>query len=429
MDLKVIPCKKISGKIQVQSDKSISHRSIMLCSLSNGVCEVQNFLESDDCLRTIECFRAMGIKVEKNGDSNYLVYGKGLRGLRHPNDILYVGNSGTLIRLILGILSGQDFVSTITGDESIRQRPMKRVVEPLRKMGATIIGRDDGNFAPLEVKGGKLKAINYDLPIPSAQVKSCLMFASLFAQGESVISEPAASRDHTERLFKYFEIPFSKRNNSIHISNVDEIKPKNVIIPGDISSAAFFIVAALIIPDSEIKITNVGLNPTRTGLLDVLMKMGADIKVENLRKICEEEVGDITAKYSFLKGIEIKGDIIPRIIDEIPIISVAAALADGETIISDAQELRVKESDRIKTTVEELKKIGVNAIDKEDGLVIFGKNKIKGATCTSHGDHRIAMSLAIAGLSANEPILIQDTDCINTSFPKFFEILQNVVVY
>ncbi|MCX5749607.1 MAG: 3-phosphoshikimate 1-carboxyvinyltransferase [Candidatus Saganbacteria bacterium] len=428
MQLEMSPAKSIRGKISVPADKSISHRSIMLSALSDGKCLIENFLEAEDCMRTVECFRTMGIGITKDKDLNnaYIVDGKGMSGLSVPKDILYAGNSGTAIRLILGILAGQPFQAMITGDESIKKRPMLRVVEPLRNMGARITGRENGNFAPLEIKGGNLRSIDYVLPVASAQIKSSLMLASLFAEGVTRITEPAASRDHTERMFGHFGIPFTKKENTIHIGKVQNIRPASVWIPGDISSAAFFIVAALIVPGSEVLIKNVGLNPTRTGIIDVLHRMGAKIEIQNETILSGEPRGDIIARSSDLEAVDLSGNIIPRIIDEIPVIAVAAAFAEGVTTISDARELRVKESHRIAALSGELKKLGIKVEEKEDGLIIQGKNKIKGALCYSHGDHRIAMSLAIAALAAEDDVVIEDTDCIATSFPGFEKLLKGL---
>ncbi len=428
MDLKILSCAKISGDITVPADKSISHRAVMLASLSDGACNISNLLESEDCLRTVECFRAMGVLIEKSDAGHYLVRGRGLKGLTVPRDILYVGNSGTSIRLLLGVLAGQDFPAVITGDESIKQRPMKRVVDPLKKMGAVIRGRDDGNFAPIEIKGGNLSAIDHVLPVASAQIKSCLMLAALFAGGTTKLTEPAASRDHTERMFGYFGIPFSKEGNKIEINSPGAIKPRDLSIPGDISSAAFFIVAALIVPNSSLLIKDVGLNPTRTGILDVLRKMGAKIEVRGARDIFGESRGDIFVESSKLSGVKVGGALIPRIIDEIPVLSVAAAYAEGTTVISDARELKIKESDRIKTTAEELKKMGIHIEEKDDGLEIEGGHPLKGAVCESHGDHRIAMSLAVAALAAGGEMTVKNSECINTSFPGFTDLLKKVVV-
>jgi len=432
MRLEISPSKKLTGEIGVPGDKSISHRAIMTASLSDGECYIKNLLGSEDCLRTVECFRAMGIEIEKASfpgettKTSFAVKGKGPDGLCAPKDILYVGNSGTTIRLLLGILSGRAFHATLTGDESIKKRPMLRVVEPLRLMGASIHGRENGNFVPIEIKGGGLKAVSYDLPVASAQIKSCLMYAALSAEGITAIKEPAASRDHTERMFEYFDIPFRKDGNTVSIGKFSSIRAKNLDIPGDISSAAFFMAAASVIPESRLLIRNVGLNPSRTGIIDVLLEMGADIEVQNETVICAEPRGDILIKSGKLNGIELSGGIIPRIIDEIPVIAVAAAKASGTTTIRDAKELRVKESDRIRTVASELQKLGVKVEELEDGLIIHGGSKFKGAICDSHGDHRIAMALAVAGLAAEDEVVIEDTDCIETSFPGFEKVVKGL---
>ncbi|MEK7376612.1 MAG: 3-phosphoshikimate 1-carboxyvinyltransferase [Candidatus Margulisiibacteriota bacterium] len=433
MQLKVSPSAGLKGEIEVPGDKSISHRSVMFSALSDGKNTITNFLPSEDCFRTVECFRAMGVKVNISPDKKSLaVFGEGLGGLKEPKDILYVGNSGTTIRLMLGILAGQPFQTMITGDESIKRRPMKRVVDPLRKMGAIITGKQDGNFAPLEVRGGNLSAIEYTLPVASAQVKSALMLAALFAKGTTKIIEPLPSRDHTERMFGHFGIPFTKENNIIsvqtpHAASVPGFLPANIEIPGDISSASFFIVAGIIIPDSEILIKNVGLNPTRTGIIDVLCAMGANIAISNEKTLSGEPRGDIRIKTSKLKGITIGGEIIPRLIDEIPIIAIAATQAEGQTVILDAKELRVKESDRVSTICDMLKKMGAKAKETPDGMIIEGPCRLKGAEIESRGDHRIAMSAAIAGLIAKDEMVIEDTECIKTSFPGFDILLSNLL--
>jgi 3-phosphoshikimate 1-carboxyvinyltransferase len=429
MDLDIAPVNKLAGEIEAPADKSISHRAVMLGALSDGETIVENFLASEDCLHTIECFRAMGIEIKQKDENEktfLVINGKGLHGLTSTKDILYVGNSGTAIRLMLGILAGSNFASTITGDESIKKRPMLRVVDPLRKMGATIHGRENGNFAPIEIKGEALHSIEYNMPVASAQVKSALMFAALFAEGTTKITEPALSRDHTEKMFEHFGIPFAKGNNVLSVPKCNKILPTTVNIPGDISSASFFIVAGAIIPNSNILIRNIGLNPTRTGIIDVMHRMGADMEIQNETLLSGELRGDILVKSSKLKGIDLSGSIIPRIIDEIPIIAVAACVAQGQTTISDAGELRVKESDRIKTMAEELRKLGAIIEEKEDGMVIQGGTSFKGAICDSHNDHRCAMSLAIAGLAAKDDVLIENTECIATSFPGFISLLKKL---
>jgi 3-phosphoshikimate 1-carboxyvinyltransferase len=429
MQLKINPADKLKGEIEVPGDKSVSHRAVMLSSLSNGKNIINNFLPSEDCLRTVECFRAMGIQIDISSDKKTLtVLGKGLSGLKEPKDILYVGNSGTTIRLMLGILAGQHFQTMITGDETIKRRPMKRVVDPLRRMGAVITGKEDGNFAPLEIKGGSLSAIEYSLPMASAQVKSAIMLAALFAKGTTKIIEPLPSRDHTERMFEYFGIPFTKSNNLIIVGAGRDLPLHNFVatnidVPGDISSAAFFIVAGIIAPDSRIIIKNVGLNPTRTGIIDVLRAMGAKIEIQNEKVLSGESRGDILVRTSKLKGITIEGEIIPRLIDEIPAIAIAASQAEGLTIIKDAKELRVKESDRIATICGMLKKMGAKAKETPDGMIIEGPCKLKGAEIESCGDHRIAMSAAIAGLIATDEMVIENSECIETSFPGFETLL------
>ncbi len=430
MLLEVRPLKNISAQIEVPPDKSISHRAIMLSSIADGTSLIENFLGADDCLRTAECFRQMGIEISRtdsqDGKINLSVSGKGMKGLSSPKDILYVGNSGTTMRLLLGILAGQELHALLTGDESIKKRPMKRIVTPLRQMGALIHGRDDGNFAPIEIKGGTLKAIEYSSPVPSAQVKSALMLAALFAEGTTKLTEPSLSRDHTERMFEHFGIPLKHGNGSVTVEKREKILPNTVNIPGDISSAAFFMIAAAILPDSEILIKNVGLNPTRTGIIDVLRRMGAYISVINDTVVSGEPRGDVVVRSSRLNSIALGGNIIPRIIDEIPVICVAASFAEGNTIISDAKELRIKESDRIATISAELNKLGADITPTEDGMIIKGIKELKGGIGYSHGDHRIAMSLAIAGLASKEGVSIDDTECVETSFPGFERILKSL---
>ncbi|MFA5097503.1 MAG: 3-phosphoshikimate 1-carboxyvinyltransferase [Candidatus Margulisiibacteriota bacterium] len=428
MQLTVKPRPDLKGRFEVPGDKSISHRAVMLSALSIGRCTINNFLFSEDCLKTVECFREMGIEISAFPEKKQLsVSGKGLNGLKAPKDILYVGNSGTTIRLLLGILAGQTFQTLITGDESIKKRPMKRVAEPLRRMGAAITGRDDGNYAPLEVKGGRLYPIEYRLPVASAQVKSAIMLASLFAEGTTKVIEPMPSRDHTERIFRHFGISFSRDNNGISVRNTKEFGPADVDVPGDISSAAFFFVAGSIVPGSELTVSNVGLNQTRTGIIDVLRSMGAKIEISNEKLISEEPRGDVTVRSSELKGTTIGGDLIPRLIDELPVIAVAAARAKGKTVIKDASELRVKESDRIAAVCGMLKKMGAKAKETPDGMIIEGPCLLKGAEIESLGDHRIAMSAAIAGLAAKNEMTIENTECIETSFPGFKELLQKTV--
>ncbi|RKL63978.1 3-phosphoshikimate 1-carboxyvinyltransferase [Thermoanaerobacteraceae bacterium SP2] len=451
MDITIKGSRSLRGQITVPGDKSISHRAIMLGAIAQGVTEIERFLMAEDCLATVDCFRKMGIDIriihenmsstgkEIAGKSEVLdfnpenakvkVFGKGLHGLKKPDCPLYVGNSGTTIRLLSGILAGQDFDVEITGDESIRRRPMGRVTEPLRLMGANIEGAEGGNKAPLKIRGGKLFAINYRLPVASAQVKSSLLLAGLYAKGQTTIEEPEKSRDHTEIMMKAFGVDISRENNTVRLNPVPELRPQKITIPGDISSAAFFMVGACILPDSDIIIKNVGINPTRTGIVDALRLMGADIEILNESITNGEPVADIRVRSSRLKGINVKGPIIPRIIDEIPILAVAAAFAEGVTVIKDAGELKVKESNRIAAMVDGLSRFGASITETEDGMVIEGGGKLKGGRVKSYGDHRIAMSQAITALGAEGSTIIENVDCVNISYPDFFKTLAKISVH
>ena len=418
----------LNGTITVPGDKSISHRSIMLGALSKGTTHISGFLTGEDCLSTVSCFRKMGIDIEIN-DTNVTVNGKGLYGLSKPNETLYVGNSGTTLRLMTGILSAQDFSCDITGDESIQKRPMDRVSIPLSLMGANISGTDKNGklCAPLHIDGSKLNAIEYKLPVASAQVKSAILLAAMYAKGETTVIEPEPTRDHTEIMLNYLGANIKHVGNRIICTPVPELYAHDITVPADISSAAYFITAGLICPDSVITIKNVGVNPTRTGITDIYLKMGADITFSNEMTVCGEATADITVRYSKLKGTVIGGDIIPRLIDEIPIIAVAACFAQGTTIIKDAQELKVKESNRIKTVVEELTKMGADIKETDDGMIINGTGSLKGAVTESHNDHRIAMACAIAGLMAEEKTQINDSQCVDISFPGYFELLESLM--
>ena len=424
----ITPVRRLNGEIRVQGDKSISHRAVIFGSIANGVVTVTNFLPSDDCIATMRAFKAMGVSIEEPKRDTLEIHGKGLNGLTEPPDILEMGNSGTSARLLCGLLSGQPFFSVMTGDSSLRRRPMKRVVEPLRLMGANIWGRSDGYYLPLAVKGGGLKGISYRLPVASAQVKSAVLLAGLYAEGKTSVEEAAPTRDHTERMLRYFgaSLELEKDGKVITIKGGERLYARDIEVPRDISAAAFFMVGASILDGSEIMIKDAGLNPARTGIIDVLKKMGASINVSNIRDRSGEPVGDIYVRSSCLKGIEISGEIIPRVVDELPVLCVAAAVADGETLIKDAAELRVKESDRIAVMAECLSAMGVKVEVFDDGMRITGGKRLKGAICNSHGDHRIAMSMAIAGLVADGETIIEDTECIKTSFPRFEETLRNI---
>ena len=413
----------LQGDISIPGDKSISHRSLILGSLARGKSKIDGFLESEDCLNTLQAFRQMGIDIEKNRGS-YLINGRGLDGLKEPKNIIDCGNSGTAMRILTGLLSAQPFYSVLTGDDSLRCRPMGRIIKPLQKMGAQIWSRND-NLAPISIKGQQLKPISYQLPVASAQVKSSLLMAGLYVDGKLKITEPGYSRDHTERMLKYCGVPLQIEDKSIILSGTNyQLNPLEIEIPGDISSAAFFIAAALITKNSNLILRNIGVNPTRDGFLDIVEKMGGKIEILNKRESAGEPLADIRVTSSKLQGIDIRGDIIPRLIDEIPIIAILAACAEGRTVIRDAEELRVKETDRIEAIVNELSRLGVKIAEYEDGMIIEGPASFKGGqTLRSYGDHRIAMSLTVAGLIAEQPFLIKNCDCINTSFPGFLKKL------
>ncbi|WP_249312884.1 3-phosphoshikimate 1-carboxyvinyltransferase [Lederbergia citrea] len=417
---------QLKGTMKVPGDKSISHRAVMLGSIAQGKTTVSGLLTGDDCLNTIDCFRKLGVDIHRDGEF-VEINGKGIDGLQEPSDILDVGNSGTTIRLLLGILSTLPFHTNVIGDESIAKRPMGRVTIPLKEMGAKIDGRDNGKFTPLSIRGGGLKGIDYVSPVASAQVKSAVLLAGLNAEGTTSVTEPESSRDHTERMLQAFGVEVLVDGLKKSIQGNQELTGTSINVPGDISSAAFFLVAGAIIPNSEIKIKNVGINPTRTGILDVLKLMGADISIHNINDQSVEPIADITIKTSNLRGVEISGDIIPRLIDEIPILALAATQAEGVTVIKDAAELKVKETNRIDTVVDELKKMGANIEATEDGMKIYGKSKLHGADVSSHGDHRIGMMLAIASCLASGETNIKNSKAITISYPGFFEQLEKLM--
>ncbi len=421
----VQPATSLKGELAVPGDKSISHRSIMLGAIANGITTVRGFLRGEDNMSTMHAFRAMGVNIEDDGET-ISIHGRGLHGLQEPGDVLDCGNSGTTIRLITGLLSGQSFFSVVTGDQYLRKRPMKRVVEPLTRMGARILGRNQGSLAPLAINGGGLAGIEYSTPVSSAQIKSSIMLAGLYAEGETTVHEPSLSRDHSERMFSQFGASLALSENGVTVRGGFELKAQEVSVPGDISSAAFFIVAALITPDSEILIRNVGVNPTRTGVIDILKAMGGDIELLDQRQLSGEPVADILVRSSRLKGIKISGSVVPRAIDEFPAVCVAAACAEGVTSVRDAKELRVKETDRITAMAGNLKTLGVTVTETEDGMDITGVERLAGGNVESFGDHRIAMSLSVAALVADGEITIRDIDCVATSFPNFFQLLEKV---
>lgn len=417
---------KLRGEIDIPGDKSISHRAIMFGAIAKGTTMVTHFLTGADCLSTISCFKNLGIEIERD-ETTVKIHGKGIKGLSEPHDILNVGNSGTTARLLLGLLSGCDFHATLIGDESIAKRPMDRVTIPLREMGASIDGRMNGSFTPLSVRGGHTKGIEYHSPVASAQVKSAILLAGLQSEGKTTVIEPATSRDHSERMLKAFGCQIEQDGLSVSLSGNQELQATTIFVPGDISSAAFFLVAGAIVPNSTITLKNVGINPTRTGILDVLEAMGANIKIENNQQTYFEPYADITISTSELHGTEIGGDLIPRLIDEIPIIALLATQAAGKTVIKDAAELKVKETNRIDTVVTELKKLGANIEATHDGMIIHGKTSLSGAAVESYGDHRIGMMLAIAGLISKGDMTLNDPDAISVSYPQFFDALHSLI--
>ncbi|OXS80270.1 3-phosphoshikimate 1-carboxyvinyltransferase [Domibacillus enclensis] len=415
----------LGGTIEVPGDKSISHRSIMFGALAEGTTTIRHFLKGEDCLSTIDCFRKLGVQIDETKDE-IIVHGAGWDGLKEPSAILDTGNSGTTTRLMLGILAGRPFHSVMIGDESIGKRPMDRVTVPLASMGADIAGRDNGRFTPLSIRGKKLNTAQYKLPVASAQVKSAVLFAALQADGESVIIEPEATRDHTEKMIEQFGGSIRREGDRIIVQGGQSFKGTDVYVPGDISSAAFFMVAAAITPNSEVVLENTGLNETRTGIIDVFKQMGAEMTIEKTSAE-GEEIGTITVKTSQLKGTEISGAIIPRLIDEIPVIALLATQAEGDTIIRDAEELKVKETNRIDTVVDELKKLGADIEATDDGMIIRGKSSLHGGSVSSHGDHRIGMVMAIASLIAEGELSIHDHEAIAVSYPEFFDHLHQLV--
>ncbi|CAH2715746.1 3-phosphoshikimate 1-carboxyvinyltransferase 1 [Neobacillus rhizosphaerae] len=417
---------RLVGEITIPGDKSISHRSVMFGSIAYGETRVTNFLPGDDCLSTISCFRKLGVTIEES-DNGLRIIGKGFEGLTEPDEVLDVGNSGTTIRLLMGILAGIPYFSSLVGDESIGKRPMTRVTIPLTNMGAKIDGRKNGAFTPLSIRGTRLSPINYQLPVASAQVKSALLLAGLQADGESTIIEPAETRDHTERMIRMFGGEIRKDNQMITVKGGQKLKAATIHVPGDISSAAFFLVAGAIIPESEVILKNVGLNPTRTGIIEVMKQMGADLQIVQKDDNSFEPFGDLIIKTSELKGTVVEGDLIPKLIDEIPIIALLATQAEGKTIIRDAEELKVKETNRIDSVVHELRKLGARIEATEDGMIIYGKSRLHGGTVSSQGDHRIGMMLAIAALLSDGEICLEKTEAISVSYPNFFTHLNSLI--
>lgn len=418
------PVNALQGDITVPGDKSISHRSIILGAISKGTTTVSGFLEGEDCLATLKAFKAMGVAIEGPVAQRVVIHGVGKYGLQKPKRVIDCGNSGTSIRLLVGLLAAQSFDSELTGDESLQKRPMERVSRPLMQMGAEIVTSE--GRPPLFIRGGHaLHGITYEMPEASAQVKSCLLLAGLYAQGETRIIEPGLTRDHTERMLTTFSYPIQKAENTIVINSESEGQGTDIIVPGDISSAAFFIVAATLIPDSEILIRNVGINPTRTGIIQILTRMGADISLNNKRLCGEELVADLCVRHAKLEGIDIPASLVPLAIDEFPVIFIAAACAKGQTLLHGAKELRCKESDRIGAMVDGLQRLGIEAQAFEDGLYING-GVLQGGEVNSYHDHRIAMAFAIAGAIAKNPVTIKDCVNVATSFPTFVKTANKI---
>jgi 3-phosphoshikimate 1-carboxyvinyltransferase len=419
----------LQGHLRVPGDKSISHRALMLGAIAQGETQIQGLLLGEDPRSTASCFRSMGAQISELNPEQVIIQGIGLGQLQEPMDVLNAGNSGTTLRLMLGLLAshpGRFF--TVTGDSSLRSRPMSRVVKPLQEMGAKIWGRQGTTLAPLAIQGQALKPIHYQSPIASAQVKSCILLAGLMTQGQTTVTEPALSRDHSERMLKAFgaELSIDPQTHSVTVTGPAQLQGQTVIVPGDISSAAFWLVAGAIVPGSELVIENVGVNPTRTGVLEALEMMGADIELENQRVVAGEPVADLRVRHGRLQGCKIAGDLIPRLIDEIPILAVAAVFAQGTTVIRDAAELRVKESDRIAVMASQLNRMGARVTELPDGLEITGGTPLVGTDVDSHADHRIAMSLAIAALNATDTTTIHGAEAAAISYPDFTTTLQQL---
>lgn len=415
----------LQGTLTIPGDKSISHRSVMFGAIATGKTTVDGFLLGEDCLSTIDCFRKLGVKIDVEG-TNVSIDSPGIEGWQEPTEVLYTGNSGTTTRLMLGILAGSTVHSVMTGDASIGKRPMRRVIDPLRQMGAHITGRADGQYTPLAIQGTALQAIDYHMPVASAQVKSAVLLAGLRAEGTTIVREIEVSRDHTERMLRQFGAKVDEVDGVISLKGGQSLTGTHVSVPGDISSAAFFLVAGAICEESKITLENVGINPTRDGIIEVLHNMGASITVMPNEDSQSEPTATITIETSTLEGTTIEGDIIPRLIDEIPILALLATQAKGKTIIKDAEELKVKETDRITAVVDELKKLGANIEATEDGMVIQGSTPLHGASLQTYGDHRIGMMGAVAALITDGAVVIDDAECIAVSYPSFFEHIEEV---
>lgn len=421
--------KGLKGEITPPPDKSISHRAVIFASLAEGRSRIRNFLRAEDPMSTVNAFRMLGVEIEERQGSELVIHGKGLFGLKEPFDVVHCGNSGTTIRLLSGVLAGSPFFSVLTGDDSLKQRPMARVIDPLKQMGADISGRAGDTLPPIAIRGKTLRAVDYKLPVASAQVKSSIILAGMFAEGTTTLTEPFKSRDHTERMLASMGVAIEVEGLTVKLKGGSKLRASDTTVPADFSSAAFFIAAALVVPCSELTIKGVCINPTRTGLLEVIRGMGAEVELSNKRLVSGEPVADIHCRTAAgMKGIHIEEDIVPSLIDEFPILCVLATQAEGITDIRGAKELRVKESDRIRAMASELRKFGVELEEYPDGIAIKGKTQLRGCEAESYGDHRIAMSLSIAGLAAEGTTTISDASCVDISFPWFFEVLQRLTV-
>jgi 3-phosphoshikimate 1-carboxyvinyltransferase len=420
---------RLRGAIDVPGDKSISHRAAILGALASGRTRARRFLKGEDTLSTLSCLRALGVESSLREEAPGVtleIEGVGLHGLREPSDVLDAGNSGTTLRLLAGVLAGQPFTSTLTGDDSLRERPVDRVIRPLREMGAELVARENGRLPPLTIKGGPLRGIHYRMPLASAQVKSCVLLAGLFAQGETVVEEPAPSRDHTERMLRAMGADIRREGPAVRLEPPDGLAPLDFEVPGDISSAAFWFVAGAIHPDAEVTLRKVGINPTRSGILDALSMMGADIDIIEERMAGEEPVADVVVRSSRLRGVEVGGELALRMMDELPVFAVAAALAEGRTVVRDAEELRVKETDRIAALAAQLGRLAVAFEERPDGFTIEGGGALSGAHVTGGGDHRMTMALAIAGLVAGGETVVEDAGSVSVSYPGFWQDLEAI---
>lgn len=429
MNLVIKPARSLWGTVSVPGDKSISHRAVMLGALAEGATLIENFLPGEDCLATVACFRKLGVEISWTGKDSLRIQGCGLEGLREPEEVLDAGNSGTTMRLLLGIMAGQPFFSVLNGDASLRCRPMARVTGPLVRMGARIEGRQGGNLAPLAVQGGNLKPVHYNSPVASAQVKSAVLLAGLFAGGVTSVTEPYRSRDHTERMLRHFGAKVDVSGTTVRVAGRPRLLGRKIAVPGDLSSASFLMVAAAALPGSDLTLQRVGINPARSGIIDALTGMGASIELLNPREEGGEPVAEIRVRCTGrLTGIAVGGEMIPRLIDEIPALAVAAALAGGRTEIRDAAELKVKESNRIATVAGMLASFGAVVEELPDGLLVKGGKPLRGCACRSHGDHRIALAASVAGLLAEGETIVHDAECMNVSFPGFDGLLKKILV-